>query len=394
MDGLKSKNARQRTECLEELGSLIENYGISVCQPSAAAAMKEVAKQISDRDNAVRNAALNCVVQAYFLEGDKVYKMVGNISDKDMSLLEERIKRAGKNRSVARPSVNPPRPSAAPVFQPQPTQQSPPGAQQEVVDEQPDPEEDEDEQIENQEPVVVIKPRPVSGPYGLDMDFIKKIETKKPTSNTPKLMKVDLSGILEGTENVKVHSNRDNQSRVKNALNIQNSSKISPLPDVLKDFNLARFRQQQPKDPVEDLLDRTLSLIAGPDMIKCRDTLFQVDFVIRSDKVNVLVPRVDQLMSSCIAQLRTVALCNTVYSKEEQAMVLRALFGALHSFYIQPILTRHVSMGDLKDSIYIMVRMLAEKRLDGLSDTDNFVQIVNILVMVIIDKSDHTRVTW
>ncbi|KAJ9598235.1 hypothetical protein L9F63_011056, partial [Diploptera punctata] len=98
MEGLKSKNARQRTECLEQLGSLIENYGVIVCQPNPSAALKEVARQISDRDNSVRNAALNCVVQAYFIEGEKVYKMIGQISDKDQSLLEERIKRAAKNR--------------------------------------------------------------------------------------------------------------------------------------------------------------------------------------------------------------------------------------------------------------------------------------------------------
>ncbi|KAF7996087.1 hypothetical protein HCN44_009923, partial [Aphidius gifuensis] len=100
MEGLKSKNARQRIECLDQLGSLIENYGVSVCQPTPSAALREIAKQIADRDNSVRNAALNCIVQAYYLEGKKVYKLVGNISEKDSSLLEERIKRAGKNRLI------------------------------------------------------------------------------------------------------------------------------------------------------------------------------------------------------------------------------------------------------------------------------------------------------
>lgn len=80
MEGLKSKNARQRTECLDQLGCLIENYGVSVCQPSPSAALKEVAKQIADRDNSVRNAALNCIVQVYFLEGEKVYKLIGQVS--------------------------------------------------------------------------------------------------------------------------------------------------------------------------------------------------------------------------------------------------------------------------------------------------------------------------
>lgn len=53
--------------------------GITVCLPSPAFCMKEVAKHISDRDNAVRNAALNCVVQAYYIVGDKVFKLVGQV---------------------------------------------------------------------------------------------------------------------------------------------------------------------------------------------------------------------------------------------------------------------------------------------------------------------------
>jgi cytoskeleton-associated protein 5 len=81
MEGVKSKNARQRAECLEAMGSIIQDYGITVCTPSPAACLKEVAKQISDRDNSVRNAALNCVVQAYNIVGDKVYKMIGNVSE-------------------------------------------------------------------------------------------------------------------------------------------------------------------------------------------------------------------------------------------------------------------------------------------------------------------------
>lgn len=96
MDGLKSKNARQRTECLDELGYLIEAYGMTACQPSPQIALKEIAKHISDRDNSVRSAALNCVVQAYFLVDERVYKLVGQLSEKELSMLDERIKRAKK----------------------------------------------------------------------------------------------------------------------------------------------------------------------------------------------------------------------------------------------------------------------------------------------------------
>lgn len=100
MEGLKSKNARQRTECLDELGYLIESYGMGACQPTAQVALKEIARHIADRDNSVRSAALNCVVQAYFIVDEKVYKLIGNLSEKDLSMLDERIKRAKKTRKV------------------------------------------------------------------------------------------------------------------------------------------------------------------------------------------------------------------------------------------------------------------------------------------------------
>ena len=63
---------------------MIETYGMSVCQPSPSVSLKEIAKQIADRDNSVRNGALNALVQVYFREGEKLYKMIGNVSSFDI----------------------------------------------------------------------------------------------------------------------------------------------------------------------------------------------------------------------------------------------------------------------------------------------------------------------
>ncbi|KAK7892004.1 hypothetical protein WMY93_023967 [Mugilogobius chulae] len=101
MDGTKSKNSKQRAECLEELGCLIEGFGMNVCQPTPAKSLKEIAVHIGDRDTSVRNAALNTVVAVYNVCGDQVYKLIGNLSEKDMSMLEERIKRSAKKAAAA-----------------------------------------------------------------------------------------------------------------------------------------------------------------------------------------------------------------------------------------------------------------------------------------------------
>ena len=60
---------------------IISKFGINVCQPTPPKALKEMAGQIGDRDNGVRSAALNAIVEAYNIVGDKVYKMIGRVSE-------------------------------------------------------------------------------------------------------------------------------------------------------------------------------------------------------------------------------------------------------------------------------------------------------------------------
>ena len=67
------------SECLEELGCLIGFYGMSVCQPTAAKSLKEIAVHIGDRDTSVRNTALNTVVTVYNVCGEQVYTLIGHV---------------------------------------------------------------------------------------------------------------------------------------------------------------------------------------------------------------------------------------------------------------------------------------------------------------------------
>lgn len=86
----KSKNAKARAECLEEVGALIQRNGISVMLPDKSLPL--IAAHIGDRDSGVRNAALNAVAQAYILMGDAVFKFVSRLGEKEKDMLEERLK--------------------------------------------------------------------------------------------------------------------------------------------------------------------------------------------------------------------------------------------------------------------------------------------------------------
>ena len=61
---------------------MIAGYGTGVAGAKPSDAIKEMAKQIADRDNSVRNATLNAITETYFQEGDKFYKMIGNLPEK------------------------------------------------------------------------------------------------------------------------------------------------------------------------------------------------------------------------------------------------------------------------------------------------------------------------
>lgn len=90
-NGLKAKNARVRAESIDELGSLVQRQGMTVCQPNRA--LPVMATLISDRDPAVRSATLNAFASVYASIGDALYKHVGTLSDKDRSFLDEKLKR-------------------------------------------------------------------------------------------------------------------------------------------------------------------------------------------------------------------------------------------------------------------------------------------------------------
>lgn len=104
-NGLPSKNARTRSECLAELGYLFSKNGLQVCTPSKT--LPVIAKQISDRDTNVRTAALLALGECYKIVGDDIWGLVGKLPQKEMSLLEERLKRTAVSRPASAAAAAP-----------------------------------------------------------------------------------------------------------------------------------------------------------------------------------------------------------------------------------------------------------------------------------------------
>lgn len=103
--GIKSQNPRTRCESLEEIASLLLRQGPSVCQPVRA--LPAIARLLSDRDASCRNGALSALSRSFELLGDVCYDHIGALPEKEMSLLEERLKRslpAAAHQTSAKPA--------------------------------------------------------------------------------------------------------------------------------------------------------------------------------------------------------------------------------------------------------------------------------------------------
>ncbi|XP_034182971.1 msps cytoskeleton-associated protein 5 isoform X1 [Osmia lignaria lignaria] len=427
MEGLKSKNARQRTECLDQLGSLIENYGLSVCQPSASVALKEIAKQIADRDNSVRNAALNCIVQAYFLQGERVYKLIGQISEKDQSLLDERIKRAAKNRPtksasasrLSAPSNATPVPSNEDIkaeseeeneeiLEPQPTPPSQPQINElphndppvNVTTEKPSDEEQvsPDSNKQPSEIVAEINVSPadheddtktnsptstqpkVSGPFGLDMDLLQRIELNAPVKyRNPVLLEVNLNDLNESP----------------NALNPSKVPVIPISPPKLLVSKSATMSQQHittTNASKEDSLERKILAMASLDLAVAIQSMNSIDNLIKSHQILSLQSKEDKFIGSINMQLKLLQTYPLQQGGADISKGFRNTFMVLLAFYDTGILGKNVPLIHLKELVDQMISLLAENKLDHLHQAEAYYRVINSIVCKIIDNSNHTTI--
>ncbi|KAG1782460.1 armadillo-type protein [Suillus placidus] len=100
--GLKSKVAKTRQGALDEISSLLKRNGMSACnQPSKA--FPVLGSMIADKDSAVRKSALSALSEVYSLIGEKVWSLVGPLSPKDKTQLEERLRRVAGPSSPGKP---------------------------------------------------------------------------------------------------------------------------------------------------------------------------------------------------------------------------------------------------------------------------------------------------
>ncbi|XP_045892888.1 cytoskeleton-associated protein 5 isoform X2 [Micropterus dolomieu] len=354
MEGTKSKNSKQRSECLDELGCLIEGYGMNVCQPTAAKCLKEIAVHIGDRDTSVRNAALNTVVAVYNVCGDQVYKLIGNLSEKDMSMLEERIKRSAKKTPAApaKPSVtersqreHPANPNA--TFLRKPAQEDPNKLNQARQNAQ---------HSESSHPSIPKE-------FQLDLDMIE----------------MDQSGVCELPDLVQ-----------------------HKLDELLEPIMIPEPKMRSVSPHFDDLHNSTastinfvISQVASGDMNTSIQALAQIDEVLRQeDKAEVMSGHIDQFLIATFMQLRLIYsthMADDRLDKKDIIKLYSCIIGNMLSLFSMESLAREASMGVLKDLMHGVITLMLDGRVEDIEDGQQLIRSVNLLVIRVLEKSDQTN---
>ncbi|PIK41383.1 putative cytoskeleton-associated protein 5 [Apostichopus japonicus] len=342
MDGLKSKNARQRTECLEELSSMIEVYGLNVCQPSPPKALKEIATQIADRDNSVRSAALNTLVQAYQIVGEDIYKQVGRLNDKDMALLEERIKRSGKKPAIANKSAQPVQNKKNDKANRNESKKSTLPSRPNTAPEQ---------QTGGGQP---SNPSSVPAYFSLDLD---KLDLEKPASS------VELP-------------------------TLEDTSVVDELLDA--EIKIPTRSIPKPSMPTEMQLNFMMSQVASNDLNLSIQALAQLDDIMKDrDRCKVMVSHVDQLLVATAFQLR-MAFSKHMGDQESSKNVIR-MYRCLVALLVSPAESRGFQ-GCICDLVNGLITVLIDDRLMNFEDGPQVVRSVNVLMAKVVENSDHSNI--
>lgn len=369
MHGLSSKNARQRAECLEELGYLFEVLGLPVSEPTPPVLLKEVARHISDRDNAVRNAALNCVVQAYFREEERIYKHIGQLSDKDKSLLEERIKRASRNRRL--PILPDEEPPAAPAKSTPP----PPRPQSAIFASSVEPEAELEEAAavhRRSKSGVGARPRSLCVNLGSDLEKMLEQATAAPPMVSG-LQDVDTDDIF-AEPTVRLPSRRS-------------ADKGASPPS-----------QQVRRLPVEaDSLNILMSRLTAHEIPVVMDALAQVEELLDTDGGSTLLGYADQLVNMLTVQYRllhTKHMADDHVARADVIELYRRLTNVLLKVFDgnRPALGRRVSRDILRELLSQLLMVLLDKRLAELCNGPQLQRSTNVLALNIIRHGNPTCV--
>ncbi|KAJ3300457.1 Microtubule-associated protein, microtubule dynamics during spindle orientation [Borealophlyctis nickersoniae] len=335
MKGLESKNSRTRTECLEELASLVQRNGMSVCSPSKSFPL--VAAQLADRDASVRNGALNVITQAYLLVGDAVYKHIGRMSDKDKSLVEERLKRLppGSAGSAAKAPVrrddSPRRGGLATALN---------GGAAEVA-----------------------------------MSPAHKRRVSSGTSISAAGVKKEFSLDLDKLDFPRAGRSVSGSYGSGGDIRSSSRSRTSTPDDIFLDPTLS--------------MDMIMAQVTSSDAATSVEGIKQLEKIVASAPDTVL-PHVNEIVPTLTLQIRIVLTASDNLRDPSVARICKHLINVLVQIFSVPKLAKKLTKDRLHQCIHELLNRLLDPTLKEIDETNQLGRALNMLMVRILENSDRT----
>ncbi|RTG83913.1 cytoskeleton-associated protein 5, partial [Schistosoma bovis] len=351
-NGTKAKTSKTRQECLDEMGSLIDRFGLNVCQPSIPVAIKLIAQQIGDRDSGVRSAALNALLSAYAVIGEQIWKVIGDIPEKERSMLEERIKRAGQIPINTVDNFEPKTPSVRPS-----TARRDPSDSRNPLEPVPN-------EFRRQQPVSAAHARARAM-----LNELGDLSPEKAPCMPPLIqLDADINDLFQPVEipALKAHVRQP----VLNAL-------LRTSPDTASAITMV------------------VTAISSNDLLISCHALAEIDTVLRDEKWYLLLNHVNQVLMLITMQLRQVTsryFGDPSVSEEQLHTLIRSHLATIESLFSRPTLGREASRETLRELSQSLLQMMLDERTAEMSSGENVIRSINALFVLILEASNGTRI--
>jgi cytoskeleton-associated protein 5 len=386
IQGLTSKNSRQRAECLEECGQMIEALGLNSFSPQTS--LKEIAKCIGDRDNGVRNAALNSITIAYQIAGEQVYKFIGKLNEKDMAMLEERIKRSSKTTAI---KVS----ASGNLNQVPSTPQMPTSASMSTManinsrnnlNGNGSAQEDQISSQMNNGGIKMPLPRLNTSPktQQTHAQLTRPVFTVKPKGE----FSLDLKDDEESSENVipvRLTSHQDLDELL---------NKPVDLPPPRKNLHAYPINILKESQDCREAIDLVITHISHQKIDVSIQNLVQIDVVIKDkEKRDLLIPHVDTLLYTCALKMNVahnIFLNNEdTQNSDDVFKLFKGIFSVLIDTFDNQ-LGKNVTVRTLKEVFFNLLSLMTDQKLLNYNEGEQLIKAINVVTLKLLETSDQT----
>ncbi|KAJ3195014.1 Microtubule-associated protein, microtubule dynamics during spindle orientation [Irineochytrium annulatum] len=375
LDALKSKNSRTRTECLEELGELVKRNGMGVCVPSKA--FPVIAAQIADSDAKVRNAAIGVVTQSYILIGDLVYKNLGRLSEKDKSMIEEKIKRLPAQTSVLRQKSIPSSVDDIPT-----TKASRPLSVQSYQDSQPAARQDS-----------VLHGSAVAGLVGMPSQRPMSYHEGAARASQPASFRKEFSLDFEtsqrfGDEGRRAPSSAQSMPDVSQYRQSSVSEKSSwATESAIEEANV--IETPPTLQNAANIMDYIIAQITAGDAYKSIEALKELENSLTNSTVSIR-PHLDEVISAITLQIR-IAFTAADIASAGTARLCKHLVNVLVQVFSVTEFARAAGIEPMQQCIQELLVRLLDPHLQQFEHGPSLARALNILMVRILENCDRNK---